>query len=550
MPNHVNGQSATTTGPLRRAFLAPASLARGAFLKLPLTLKIGLAPILASTLLVVVSLIAWLANAGLSRELHNVGGVGMTRLEQAHDLHTALQGVQLGATQFVGLVAQHSEPAAIAAASARIRKQVEDFDKLLAEAKADGAGGATADSDRADALQAIDDAVGEYRASMGKLLAVGPDNVLAASNALVMLNDAYRRASDKLAALVDLQSSASRESLSHGDELAGRNAKVLAAGVAASLILSLAVTWACVRQLTSVLAEGGAIAAALARGDLTRRATTQVDDVAGRTIEALSGVSAHLGRLVGEVRDAARQVDVATSEIASGIVDLSHRTEETSATLQGTTSSTSALFAAIHVCAETATKANEISAAAAEDARRGGESMRHLTLAVADIVGKSKQIGEITGVIDAISFQTNILALNAAIEAARAGEVGRGFSVVASEVRTLAQRSASAAKDIRRLIDDSRAAVDDGIARARTAEATIERVVESISRGSEEVREVAAALSAESRNAHQLSGALRSMEETTQHNAAMIEEASAATQSLKKQAARLVESLGEFRIAG
>src|SRR5262249_37291290 len=158
-------------------------------------------------------------------------------------------------------------------------------------------------------------------------------------------------------------------------------------------------------------------------------------------------------------------------EIALGNTDLSHRTEETSTILQDTTASTTALFEAIHACAGNAGRANEFAATAAEDARKGGESMQHLSTGTPDIAKQSKQISEITSVIDSISFQTNILALNAAIEAARAGEVGRGFSVVASEVRTLAQRSAGAAKDIRKLIETSQQTVDDGIARAKIAQA-------------------------------------------------------------------------------
>jgi len=545
---------ANPTKTLLSSLAAPLGIAKRSFVRLPLAVKIGLAPGLTTVLLIVIASIAWRANAGLSHELTNVGVVGMAEVEQAHELQDALLKVHLGATQYVASLTQHREGVAVDAEKARVGKDLDDFAKKLAAAKQDGtatapgaAPGST--SDRTDALQAIDDSIAAYRDSLGKLFAVAPDNLLAAYGALTMLNDAHRIAADKIGGLLDLQSQASSDSLRHGDSLAASNARVLAIGVAFSLLLSLAVSYACVRQLTGVLGEGGEIAAALARGDLTRRAQTEVTDVAGRTIRALSDVSSTLNRLVGDVREAAGLVDAAASEIATGNSDLSHRTEATAAVLQETAASTTTLLEAIHACAGNAERADGFAASAADEARKGGESMRDLSVGISDIVKQSKQIGEITAVIDSISFQTNILALNAAIEAARAGEVGRGFSVVASEVRTLAQRSAAAAKDIRGLIERSQSAVDDGIGKARIAQEKIDRVVESITRSSAEVRSVAAALSAESQNASRLSSALQQMESATQQNSAMIEEATAATRSLKDQAARLVRSLGEFRIA-
>jgi len=533
---------------------------RQAFLRLPLAVKIGVAPALVAGLLMVVAAIAWQANRGLSRELHDVGGIGMERLEQAYRLQTALQAVHVGATQFVGLFAEHAEAATVDVAKARLRKQMGEFDQLFQEARAGSAdasaatgpavaGADAAGSDRADALAAIETAAGEYRDSLEKLVGVPVDNVVAAKNALLMLNDAYRRGSDKVSGLVELAAEASHDSLRNGDRLAERNGKILAIGVAASLVLSLLVTWACTRQLTRVLKEGGEIAAALAQGDLTSRAHTEVDDVAGRTIRALSEVSVRLGALVGDVRDAARNVDVAAGEIATGNADLSLRTDQTTSILQDMLVATAALISAIQDCAQSALAANRYSSAAADEAGRSGESMRNLSTSISDIARHSNRIGEITSVIDAISFQTNILALNAAIEAARAGEVGRGFAVVASEVRTLAQRSSAAAREIRQLIDDSRAAVSDGIERAGAAQATIDRVMASIGESSAAVRSVTEALSSESQNANRLSGALQSMQTAAQQNAAMIEQATAATQSLKHQAARLVGSLEVFRIS-
>jgi len=546
-----------------KRLLAPARVPQRLFARLPLGWKIALSPAFATLCLVAVAAIAWLANDGLSRELHNVADMGMVRIDQAHGYQISQQELHLGGTQLIAALAMHAEPASIDAMKARLRTKFDAYQKVLAAAHKSAVDAvppspaaaaseaealSTPESELVEDLQTIVESTTAYREALEKVFNIAPDNATAISNSPLMLNDANRVASDKVAILLARQASAAQQSLEHGDMLASRNARAITIGVGLSVFLSVLISWTCARQLTSTLNQGSTIAAALARGDLTQRGD-QVDayDVAGRTVRALSEVSSNLSRLVGDVRDAAQQVGTATAEIASGNKDLSHRTEQTSAVLQSTTSSTTALFGAIRACATAATNADSFAAAAVVEAGHGGESMRDLAAGIGDIEHKSRQISEITGVIDAISFQTNLLALNAAIEAARAGEAGRGFAVVASEVRVLAKRSATAAHDIRNLIEDSRVAVDAGIKRTKVAQDTIERVVRAISQSSTEVRQVATALTNESATADRLANSLHEMETSTQQNAAMIEESAAATHSLKDQADRLVGLIGAFR---
>jgi methyl-accepting chemotaxis protein len=543
---------------LKGAVLWPLSPVKRLFMVLPLGMKISLAPVFAIVGLLVISAIAWHANNGLSRELHHVGGTVMVRVDEAHQLQTSLQALQLGASQVVASIALRREPLAIDSEKARVLTKMEEFDKTLkaampaapaAPAAAASSAAPSEETERFEAFQAVSESMVSYRESLQKTFAVSYDNLSGASNGLVMLNDSYRVANDKLAALLDLQSQAAQTSVTQGDALAARNQVVLAIGLTLVLVMCGLVAFACTRLLTAVLREGSTIAAALARGDLTLRATNQPQDAAGRTVQALSDVSKSLSGLVGEVRDCATQVDSASSEIASGTQDLSNRTETTAGLLQETNGEVSALFTALHECAAAATAANRYATTAVEEARRGDESMTHLQSGISDIDKRSREIAEITAVIDAIAFQTNLLALNAAIEAARAGEVGRGFAVVANEVRALAQKSASAAKDIRRLVNDSNQAVSEGLQRASVARSNVGKVVECIVQSSAEASKVARSLADESAKAERLSTALGSMENATQQNAAMIEEASAATRSLKDQAVRLVGLLNRFQIA-
>ena len=250
------------------------------------------------------------------------------------------------------------------------------------------------------------------------------------------------------------------------------------------------------------------------------------------------------------VREGVFAVQAAASEIASGNLDLSERTEQQVSSLGETGVSMAALTLTVEQNTASARQANLLAICASDDATRGGEVVLQVVDAMRSIHGSSKQIVDIISVIDGIAFQTNILALNAAVEAARAGEQGRGFAVVAAEVRTLAQRSAAAAKEIKKLIDDSVGTIESGSKLATQAGIAMNQIVESIKRVSSVIGEIAAATQHQNAGIAQVNSAIGMMDEATQQNAALVEQASAAAQSLLDQADQLAQGMSMFTIRG
>jgi methyl-accepting chemotaxis protein len=254
-----------------------------------------------------------------------------------------------------------------------------------------------------------------------------------------------------------------------------------------------------------------------------------------------------LREIMLRIRASADQVANASAEIAQGNQDLSARTESAAASLEQTTASTQHLTETVRHSAEAARTANQLAAQAAQVAREGGQTVSQAVQSMKAIESSSQKIADITNVIDGIAFQTNILALNAAVEAARAGEAGRGFAVVAGEVRSLAQRSAEAAKQIKALIDESVATVRTGSTQVDSAGQTMEQIVQSIQRVADMIGEVTAAANEQSDSIAQVNAALGQLDQTTQQNAALVEEAAAAAQSLRQQAAELQQVVSQFR---
>jgi methyl-accepting chemotaxis protein len=283
--------------------------------------------------------------------------------------------------------------------------------------------------------------------------------------------------------------------------------------------------------------------------DLTHTAKVERMDEIGHTATAFNAVLARVAEVVGEVRRSAGSVSVASQQIATGNTDLSQRTEEQAASLEETASSMEELTATVRQNADNARQATTLAATASEVAQRGGEVVRRVVETMQDISGSSAKVGEIITVIEGIAFQTNILALNAAVEAARAGEQGRGFAVVAGEVRTLAQRSATAAKEIKDLIGESVNRVDAGSKLVDEAGSTIDEVVQSVKRVADIVGEISSASEEQRTGIEQVNQAVAQMDQVTQQNAALVEEASAAAQSMAEQARALQDAVAVFATA-
>ncbi|ESJ14008.1 histidine kinase [Cupriavidus sp. HPC(L)] len=510
----------------------------------------GIGARLAGAFAAMVALLAVVAGFGLIA-LSDMNASMRTTVEQRLLKVMELDGVKEGA-QAIGIMVRDAvlteDPAVVQQNVGRVnerRKQMsatlDDLSRLIAASDNPG-------------LKQVFDELGKHRAAynaqLDQLLTQlqAGEFVAARAGLIVTLPAAQAAYFERLDTLIASGRKMATEAvqLAQADYLFTRNLLLALGAVSALLAVGLAV--AITRSIAGPARQALAAAEALAQGDLAFAIRAKGDDEMGRMLKAMQRAFAELSVLVRGIQGASGAIDGATREIAKGNTDLSQRTEEQAASLEQTAASMEQLTSTVRQNADNARQANQLAVNASAVAAEGGRTVRSVVETMQGISQSSAKVAEIIGVIEGIAFQTNILALNAAVEAARAGEQGRGFSVVAAEVRSLAQRSAAAAKEIGELINRSVEQVEVGARQVEQAGGTMDGIVEAVRRVTDIMGEISAASAEQSTGIEQVNRAIAQMESVTQQNAALVEQAAAAAESLQQQAAGLVQDAAKFRV--
>ncbi|HEY0955581.1 MAG TPA: methyl-accepting chemotaxis protein [Roseateles sp.] len=406
--------------------------------------------------------------------------------------------------------------------------------------------------------QALFDAVGKarlvYLSSRDEIVKLKKDGQAEAADR--MLTDVFAPGAkvymERMQEFLDHQRKSIDQAAAEIDAASARGRLLLIALGVAILALGVVAAWRITLSITLPLAAANDLAERVADGNLMRSGSGMAarSDEIGQLQMTLRRMRDTLGKTIGGIRESAESINTAAAEIASGNQDLSARTEKAASSLEETASAMEQLTGTVQQSAASAGQANQLAVSAASVAQRGGEVVSQVVHTMDEINASSRKIADIISVIDGIAFQTNILALNAAVEAARAGEQGRGFAVVAGEVRSLAGRSADAAKEIKGLISSSVDRVEAGSKLVAEAGKTMEELVGAVQRVKDIMGEITTATAEQSDGIAQVNIAITQLDQVTQQNAALVEQSTAAAESLREQAVTLSSAVGAFRLTG
>ena len=504
--------------------------------------KLLLAPCLVLLLLVLSTGGAWYGMVRQNASLENLVQVRAARLKLADDVAGEARYAHANIYQLLAWISGSFAQPRLDALSGQIKTRHAAIERQLQQ------------------LDTVDDAAEQqivaqctrtlaaYRKAVLDTMEMAQVDQSVATSAMQKAETQFGLLNEQLARLSALEQQLSTQAYARArdefHQLSLSMAAMVLLSIAVSLLVSMAVRGAMLRDIQAI----GEVVMALAAGRLTGRPPARGQDEIGDTARLLDRSIGQLRQTLQTVLSAVRSIDTASHEIASGNLDLSSRTERQAASLEQTASAMSSLTLAVKDNAANARQACQLAASASELAQRGGAAVTEAVSTMESIRASSRQIVDIIAVIDGIAFQTNILALNAAVEAARAGEQGRGFAVVAAEVRTLAQRSAAAAREIKALIAASVATIDSGSASVSQAGERMGEIVASVQQVNEIIDRISSASAEQATGIAEVNQAVGLMDDVTQQNAALVEQAAAAAGSLQQQAVNLSQAVAVFQI--
>ncbi len=510
--------------------------------KLRIGPKLLLAPSVVLVLLVAITACAWFGMVRQNASLENLVQVRAARLKAVADIAGEAKFAHANIYQLLAWVNGSFAKSRLDELTTAIHTRHRSIEQHLVQLAR------VSDPEERKLVDASSHALIAYRKGVLETIEIAQMDQSIATNSMQKAERQFVLLEGDLQRLAALEKSLSETA--HADakaefrQLGIAMAALCVLSVALSLLVSMLVRAALLRDIRSI----ADVVRSLASGRLTTARPNDGRDEIAETSRVLDQSIANLNQTLRTIRGAVQSIDTASHEIAVGNLDLSSRTERQAGSLEETASAMATLTTAVRQNAENAREACKLAATASSMAEKGGAAVSQAVTTMESIRASSRKIVEITGVIDSISFQTNILALNAAVEAARAGEQGRGFAVVASEVRTLAARSASAAKEIKELIATSVSTIDDGAESVSLAGRSMGDIVSSVQQVNHIIGRISAASAEQAQGISEVNQAVGQIDDVTQQNAALVEEAAAAAESLQEQAVNLSRAVAVFEL--